>query len=201
VIATTATPRRATTADIPALARTLTRTFHDDPAAEWSCPPEQLRPRVLERFYAARLRQILAEDEVWVDPSLAGAALWLPPKRWRVSTRDSLELMRCMASPRLLPRLPLVVRGLRGMEQRHPHDPPHWYLAILGTDPESQGQGIGSAVLRPVLERCDEDGVAAYLESSKESNIAFYARHGFKVTEEVDLPRGPRIWLMWRDPL
>ena len=42
--------------------------------------------------------------------------------------------------------------------------------------------------------------IPAYLESSKERNIAFYARHGFRVTREVTLPKGPPVWLMWRDP-
>jgi hypothetical protein len=55
-------------------------------------------------------------------------------------------------------------------------------------------------MLRPVLEQCDSDGVAAYLESSKERNIDFYARHGFRVTRELRLPRGPRVWPMWREP-
>ncbi len=43
----------------------------------------------------------------------------------------------------------------------------------------------------PVLEQCDRDGVGAFLESSKERNIDFYARHGFKVLRELRLPRGP----------
>ena len=54
--------------------------------------------------------------------------------------------------------------------------------------------------MAPVLERCDTDGVGAYLESSKESNIAFYSRHGFQVTEEIKLLAGPPMWKMWRDP-
>ena len=71
---------------------------------------------------------------------------------------------------------------------------------MLGTDPAAQGRGLGSAVLRPVLEQCDRDGVGAFLESSKERNIDFYARHGFRVTSEIRLPRGPLMWQMWRDP-
>jgi hypothetical protein len=54
-------------------------------------------------------------------------------------------------------------------------------------------------VLRTMLEQCDHDGVAAYLESSKESNIDFYARHGFRVLDELRLLRGPTMWPMWRD--
>ena len=67
--------------------------------------------------------------------------------------------------------------------------------------PVAQGRGLGSSVLAPVLGRCDDEGLGAYLESSKEENLAFYSRHGFEVTEEVQLPGGPPVWLMWRDPL
>lgn len=192
--------RRATGADVPEIARTLARAFHDDPVAAWSCPPADLRPRFLERFYAARLRQVLAHEETWVDPSLSGAAIWLPPDEWRTTAREDLELLRPLLHPRLARRVPLALPGFLALERRHPAQPPHWYLNMLGTDPAAQGQGIGSALLAPVLDRCDEDGLGAYLESSKQANIAFYARHGFRVTAEHDLPRGPRLWLMWREP-
>jgi len=192
--------RRASPADVPALAKTLARAFLDDPVARWSCRPERLRPKMLERFHATRLRQLLAEREVWTTDALSCAALWTPPKRWRTTPRQDLEMTLPLLHPRLLHRLPLVISGMVGLERSHPHEPPHWYLAILGTDPAAQGKGHGSATLRPVLEQCDRDGLGAYLESSKESNIAFYARHGFKVTGELRLPRGPRLWPMWRDP-
>lgn len=192
--------RRATAKDVPQLARVLARAFLDDPVARWSCRPDRLRLRMLERFNAIRLRQLLAEEEVWTTDALTSVALWAPPKRWRTTPRQDLEMSLPLLRPRLLHRLPLVFAGMARLELSHPHDPPHWYLAILGTDPSAQGQGHGSAALGPVLERCDSDGVGAYLESSKESNIAFYARHGFRVSGELRLPRGPRLWPMWRDP-
>jgi GNAT superfamily N-acetyltransferase len=193
--------RRAAPGDVKALAGVLARAFLDDPVARWSCRPDRLRPGMLARFHETRLRQTLVEQEVWTTSTLQSAALWLPPGRWRSTPREDLRIARCLLHPRLLGRLPLIAAGFAGMERHHPRSPPHWYLAVLGTDPVAQGQGLGSAVLAPVLERCDEDGVGAYLESSKESNIAFYARHGFRVTGELRLPRGPRLWPMWRDPL
>jgi ribosomal protein S18 acetylase RimI-like enzyme len=177
----------------------LSRAFFDDPVAMWACRHDRLRPAMLERFHAVRLRQLVGEDEVWTVPGSASAALWAPPGRWRTTPREDIALTRSLLHPRLIARMPTVVRGLLGLERNHPREPPHWYLALLGTDPAAQGQGLGSAVLGPVLEQCDADGVGAYLESSKERNIAFYARHGFRVTGELRLPRGPTMWPMWRD--
>ena len=191
---------RATRQDMPALTSTLARAFLDDPVAAWSCRPESLRPGMLERFQGARLRQLLTYEEVWTTPDLSSAALWAPPELWKTTVREDIELARGLLHPRLIARLPLIVGGLLGIERRHPRDVPHWYLAVLGTDPSAQGQGLGSAVLAPVLERCDADGVGAYLESSKDRNIDFYARHGFRVTNPLRLPRGPSIWPMWRSP-
>lgn len=192
--------RRAQPRDVPALAKVLARAFYDDPVARWSCRPERLRPKLLERFNATRMRQLLADEEIWTTDDLSSVAMWAPPKRWRTTPREDLEMSLPLLHPRLILRLPLIVSGMARLELNHPHDPPHWYLAILGTDPSVQGQGHGSAVLGPVLERCDEDGLGAYLESSKESNVAFYSRLGFKLTGEIRMPRGPRLWPMWRDP-
>jgi len=178
----------------------LARAFLDDPVARWACRPEALRPTMLERFHATRLEQLLAHEEVWTTGELASAALWAPPKRWKLTPSQDAALARGLLHPRLIVRLPLIVPGLLAIQRRHPSSPPHWYLAVLGTDPSAQGQGLGSAALAPVLEQCDADRVAAYLESSKERNIDFYARHGFRVTGELRLPRGPVVWPMWREP-
>jgi ribosomal protein S18 acetylase RimI-like enzyme len=178
----------------------LTRAFLDDPVSMWVCRSHTLRPAVLEGFYSTRLRQMIAQQEVWTTAECSSAAMWAPPEQWRTTGRQDVELARCLMQARLLARVPLILSGLLGIERRHPHQPPHWYLAVLGTDPRAQGNGHGSAVLAPVLERCDSDGIGAYLESSKERNLDFYARHGFRVTRELALPRGPKMWTMWREP-
>lgn len=210
--------RRAGPADVPPLARMLGRAFLDDPVACWAIKSQRARPRALESFQGARVRQLLGEQEVWTAEDHSSAALWAPPSRWRTTLRQDAALARCLLSPRLVHRLPLVTLSLLGLERRHPPQPPHYYLAVLGTDPDHQGRGLGSALLAPVLQQCDRDGVAGFLESSKEeehnrqggigaflecskeSNISFYERHGFYVIEEIHLLRGPPMWQMWRDP-
>jgi len=192
--------RRAGPADLPALRQMLVRAFMDDPVAVWACRMERLRPKMLEGMYRARLKQLLAHEEIWTNAERSSAALWIPPGRWKTSLRQDAVLARSFLDPRLMARLPLLAVGLKGVQRKHPHTP-HWYLSLLGTDPDAQGNGFGSAVLRPALEQCDIDGVGAYLESSKPRNLDFYARFGFRVTGEQQLPfGGPKMWLMWREP-
>ena len=192
--------RRAGAADLPALTGMLTRRSSIDPVARYGCPRDDLRPWMLERFHRARDRQMLRAGEIWMTPGGESAAVWAAPDAWRSTVADDLAFARAMLRPSLLRRAPLVGWGLYGIERRHPPTPPHWYLATLGTEPSAQGRGLGTAVLMPVLEGCDRDGVAAYLECSKERNVDYYARFGFRTTGELRLPRGPRVWPMWRDP-
>jgi ribosomal protein S18 acetylase RimI-like enzyme len=197
----TPTIRHATGADAPALTRMLAQAFLDDPVAVWACPPPGPRQKLLEGMYSVRLRQLLADEGVWVTPDCLSAALWMAPG----SSHGATLLQNAGLAPRLMHpsiaiRLPLLALGLSGVQRKRSRKPAHWYLSLLGTDPDTRGRGYASAVLRPVLEQCDSDRVGAYLESSKERNIDFYARYGFRVTEELRLPRGPRMWPMWREP-
>jgi ribosomal protein S18 acetylase RimI-like enzyme len=98
-------------------------------------------------------------------------------------------------------RLALALRARLRMEGRHPRKPPHWYLAVMGVDPQWQGRGIGSKLMRPALETLDAEGMPAYLEASTPRSRALYERHGFAVTGEFNLPSGgPPLWQMWREP-
>jgi ribosomal protein S18 acetylase RimI-like enzyme len=78
---------------------------------------------------------------------------------------------------------------------------PHWYLMLVGVDPELQGQGAGSAIIREGLARADRESRPCYLETSERRNLGLYERHGFAVLEEATLGKdGPQAWAMRREP-
>jgi GNAT superfamily N-acetyltransferase len=176
----------------------LARAFDDDPVMSWFFQGERRRAARNARFFSMRLRQLLPHGETYTVDGELGAALWAEPERWRLGRLEELRLTAALF-PAVWSRLGPVLDGLERIDRAHPQTP-HYYLAVLGTEPSAQGRGIGSALLEPTLATCDDDEIPAYLESSKERNIDFYARHGFRVTDEIRLPHGPPVWPMWRDP-
>jgi ribosomal protein S18 acetylase RimI-like enzyme len=85
------------------------------------------------------------------------------------------------------------------MGSYHPSEP-HWHLPLIGVDPSLQGNGLGAALLKHGLIRCDRDNTPAYLESTTPRNIPLYQRHGFEVLGEIQVGTSPTIFPMLRKP-
>lgn len=198
--------REATTADVATIAKTLARAFVSDPVAAYIFPGASRRESRLRRFFALQLRHnYLRRGEVYTVPDgsasgCSAAALWLPPDP------AGLGPVHAIAHAPLIPLLAGIgtfasTRRLSLMLVTHHPRIPHYYLGTIGTDPALQGRGAGSALLAHVLDRCDAERLPAYLECSKLENVAFYADHGFVVSQQVVAPgMGPKLWLMWREP-
>lgn len=92
---------------------------------------------------------------------------------------------------------------IHGVEGLHSTDMPddHWYLAAIGVDPEAAGKGLGSALLRPVLEVADTQGKPCYLETAAADNRPFYEKHGFVVVRQgIEPASGIDYWTFRREP-
>jgi len=185
--------------EVPAAAASLVRAFYDDPMLAYMFPDPRTRGRALRRFFTLQLRQMPKRKALaYTTEGCRSTALWIPPRTGPPSLREAIAQI-----PTLLilgRRARVVLQLVRLVESRHPKTP-HYYLGGLGTDPEWQGRGLASAVLGPVLDICDRESLPAYLESSRESNVEFYRRHGFEVVDVLSAPESPvRLWLMWREP-
>ena len=176
----------------------LGRAFFDDPIAMYVYPKDAHRRARYGRFMGLAMDAFEGEGKILTNDIVQAAAIWQAPLEsgHRTGFFKQLRLMTTLLS---LTRSGFF-RAARMAELMSTHHlrEPHWYLAVLGTDPEAQGQGLGSAVMRPILDQCDRTGIPAYLESSKESNLPFYQKHGFEVIDELKIPDGPSMWPMVR---
>ena len=170
--------------------------FGGDPVTMWlSSDPEYPR-----WGWSLLVPFLLPHDEVYMTENGLGAAMWLPPGD-DLDIRPGLAVLWDYWRRFGLRSILRFFRLMVAMEKHHPKDL-HYYLFAIGVRPEAKGQGIGSALLEPVLQECDRRGVVAYLENSNPLNLPFYERHGFEVRSEIILPRnGPKLWLMYREPV
>jgi GNAT superfamily N-acetyltransferase len=184
--------------------RVLARAFDDDPIFRYLHPTPRRRRWSCRSFLRAIVRDALPYGEVWAatdDGTVVGTAGWLPegaypPSRWRAA-----RLLTATSSSLLTPRtLRDGVRFLTETEKLHPKEP-HWYLAVIGVEPDRQGEGLGGKLLAAVLDRLDTSHVPAYLETSTAANVAWYRHHGFDTQHQIHpAPAGPPVWTMWREP-
>ena len=177
----------------------LARAFHDDPVFGWLLPAEGSRHRRLRRYFVTELgHESLRRGAVEVacaDGRVAGAAGWFPPGTWSGTEASALPGYLRAFGRRLL----IASQYQSVAVHAHPRKEPHWYLAIIGVDPVRQGDGVGAALLRSRLQRCDQEGLPAYLESSNLDNVPLYQHLGFHVTGTLGLPEGgPVVNTMWR---
>jgi GNAT superfamily N-acetyltransferase len=190
---------------IGACARIIAGAFFDKEPFTWLLPDREQRTRVFPAFAESMFRYAHppgAGTQVALNASgVLGCAAWeAPGHRKHGVLRDLAASFFMMRRIRFRDLQSFGKRGSelqKAMAAARP-EAPHWYLAALAVAPEAQGKGVGTALLRAGLDRCDATGEATYLECLEHLE-PYYQRFGFTRTHWVELPAGtPRQAGMWR---
>lgn len=182
----------------------LTDAFVDEAGLNYWLKQGAAKDGQRRKFFDAVVRDMLhPKRDIWIAEdggAIKGAAIWLAPG---LKAFDLPWWRELFYTP-----LFLSIAGAAGLKRAqelgarltscHPAVP-HAHLQFLGVSSEAQGQGVGSAMLKTTLAPLDASRTVGYLEASTERNVALYARHGFEVTNEFDLP-GLHFWCMTRMP-
>jgi GNAT superfamily N-acetyltransferase len=193
--------RTADEGDRELVVRLLDEAFQDDPVSGWVFPGEEYRRRTHHKLMAAFTDIVLAEGRVDVTEDGTACALWLSVPAGDhggdPADDESAAELRAAVDPEN-ERVELIGRLTAEI---HPSGRAHAYLWMIGVAPGHQGEGLGTALITSVLDRCDREGLSAYLEASSARSRKLYERLGFELVDRpLDLPDGPRMWPMWREP-
>jgi GNAT superfamily N-acetyltransferase len=193
--------RHARREDLPAMAETLALAFEDDPVwGQWMFANRPDRLAGMTSLFHILVEAGLRSGHLYTTSGLEAAAHWVPPDVALLDDAQSEVFGEAAAGVLGRADTDRVFGGMAVLRAVHPGDIPHFYLPTLGVRPASQGKGYGAMLLQRVLQTCDADGFPAYLESSNRRNDPLYERHGFRAIETVELPDGPLVVAMWRDP-
>jgi GNAT superfamily N-acetyltransferase len=167
-----------------------------DPAERSQRSPGHFAP-ILE--YGLRFGTVLTTAG---DPT--GAAVCLPPGDAFVTDDRAVEAG--------LDKLPDALGAdaaerfstvLAVIDPFHRDDVPanHWFVLVLGVEPNSQGQGLGRALLTPILDDARRNNLPCYLETAQPKNVQFYQHLRFRVLRDIlDEGSGLRLWTFRVDP-
>ncbi|GAA2631502.1 GNAT family N-acetyltransferase [Streptomyces vastus] len=194
--------RRAGEGDREAVTRLLDDAFQNDPVSSWVFPDAEDRRRRHPLLMGAFLGIVLEEGYVDVTEDGSACALWLPvPAEAHEEGEDEDGEEAGKVREAVDPDNERIDQIGQLTAQVHPAGTAHEYLWMIGVAPGRQNEGLGTALIQHVLDRCDREHLGAYLEASSDRSRALYERLGFTfMGRTVDLPDGPHMWPMWRDP-
>jgi len=175
-------------------AEQLARAFRNYPTFVYVYPDAGERQSRLPHFFKSMVHKGLLQGEVYATtPAMEGVSVWLPPgipgglsKVFEVD-REAYE------------RFAYYGQCVYTVRQKHA-PAQHWFLELIGVVPESQGRGNAGRLLRPMLDRIDREGLPCYLDTEIDDNVALYQHFGFKVVDDMIVPRTEvRSWGMLRE--
>lgn len=186
------------------------KAFEDDPMFVFLAPNDrELRLQALTWLMERAIAYCTQKNHVYTTANMQGIAAWLPPGEF---SGHPLQLLQMALQLQLyaLPwkvgwnRLGRCLNFLAAMEQAHQQDmgnSDHWYLAIMVVHPASQGKGLGSQLLQPILQRASDEGLPCYLSTFTEQAVRFYQKNGFEIVRKEKLASdAPLFWTLKRNP-
>ena len=188
-------PRIAGEADLETVTEIISRSFADDPV--WGPAYGSASGGGPRAIWRLEVEAAMRLGWTWLSAGDEAAAVWIPPGG---STFDHAETQAYLVflAELLGPTFDRVAALHARFEAAAPAEP-HYYLSLLGTHPDHRGQGHGMRLLRDNLATIDEEGVAAYLESTNPANDARYAAVGFeRIGAFEGYVPGTVITTMWR---
>jgi ribosomal protein S18 acetylase RimI-like enzyme len=181
--------------DREAAVAVVTLGFSTDPIARWVYPEPADYLALFPSFIRAFAGAAFEANTALLTNDYLGAALWLPP-----GSHADEDAINSLVAETVRPSIQADLATLFEEMAAHHPDRPHWYLPMIAADTFRQGRGTGTALMEYAVERCDDDNLPAYLESSNPRNMSLYARFGFKVIGQIQAGSAPAMFPMLREP-
>ena len=191
--------------DIEEAAEVFSRSFANDPLLKWFFPEESSRKELSSSYFRFRIKFGVLFGEVYAtSQNLEGLAVWYPSNKmdmtyWRMIKSGGMKLFKELGIGTV--RRMMSIGDFTSELHHNQVNFPHWYLAPMGVDPDHQGKGYASRLMRSMLKRLDYEGIPCFLETQNETNVEIYKHYGFNIVGKITIPQTDlEHWSMLRDP-
>lgn len=160
----------------------LAQGFVEDPMWKFILPRSQNRLQILKAMFEVFVEDGIKRGEVLVAPNRQGAIIWYPSQvnifddnftdvetKIKAITQNFQEFDA-------IHRLETIGKKVQPLAPTIPHHEIFW----IATLPEFRGKGVGSRLLKPIINDANVQKIGCHLVSSNPDNTSFYRHHGFQ---------------------
>jgi len=178
----------------------LCRTFHNDAYYGYIMPNAKKSMVQLHWWMRILLRYTLKFGDIYYTDDHKAIALWLGPEKPMVNDAKilSMGLIRYPFKVGIRNFLRMIDISEQWGKGHKLMDKRHYYLMIIGVDPEFQRQGIGSRLMKVGLDKADKEGLDCFLETVTPEYVKFYEKHNFEIMSNSSFAENSQFWLMKR---
>ncbi|MFN8576875.1 MAG: GNAT family N-acetyltransferase [Candidatus Sericytochromatia bacterium] len=187
--------------DLDILSDILLKAFESEPMSNWTVKNDNKRLQRIKLMQETIIKFFgFPYGEVFTNEDKTSCAVWIKPENFFNISFTSLSLILAWVKTVGIERIPKILKTANILSKHQPKFK-CYYLMSLGVIPEHQGKGIGSKLIKPILDKCDKERIPIYLETSNKDNLRFYEKHGFRIKDEINNPSIlPLTWTMIREP-
>lgn len=195
---------RLSKSNIPSASKVAAKAYFEaDDFATFSSDPSK-RLKYITRTMKMTFRYTLKFGEVYAtSQNFEGVAAWLPHNYKSIPIWQYVRfgMIPVVIGVGKKVRKELLYFDKLGKEKHKQHaNFPHLYLYNLAVDPDHQGKGWASVLLKPMLAKADKNKLPCYLETGNR-NVSMYEHFGFEVVEHVPVPElDEDMWILMRYP-
>ncbi|NHJ46840.1 MAG: GNAT family N-acetyltransferase [Asgard group archaeon] len=178
--------------DVKIAAEVFTRAFNKDLLSNYMFPDEKIRKEVLGEYFKFRIMYGVIFGEVYASsPNIEGLAVWYHSDKyemtnWKMFRAGGMRLFK-VVDKETMNRMMKIGHFTTELRQEN-IDRSYWYLAPIGIDPQHQGKGLCSKLMRALLDRWDLEGISTALETQSEKNVELYRRYGYETIIKTTIP-------------
>ena len=177
---------RADYKDKELIVNILAQSFDGNKSVNYIVKQDSKRAKRMKKLMEYSFEVCHLFGDVFLTEDKKGCALIVMPDKKKTRLKSILLDAKLAFSCISLSNLKKAMAREAAIKKLHPNEP-MYYLWFIGVDPSEQNKGVGTSLLKEVINEGSAKHRPIYLETSTLKNIPWYEKFGFIVYDKLDL--------------
>jgi ribosomal protein S18 acetylase RimI-like enzyme len=170
--------------DKPLILDILTKSFDSNKSVNYVVKQDKKREKRIRKLMDYSFELCWESGEIYLTPDKKAVALILLPHNKKTSLKSIFQDLNLAISSIGITRVSKVLKLESTIKKNYPKC--LMYISFIGVSPESQRAGIGSSLLKDIIQLSNKRKIPIYLETSMSENVAFYEKHNFELYKQLE---------------